>query len=149
MNQSEGKLIKVLIVDDDKEDIDLTLEVLKLSKLKLTIEMANDGIEAMNYLNETYAKNPEDLPDLILLDLNMPRKNGHEVLSEIKSSKNLRKIPVVILTTSSAESDISKSYDSGTNCYITKPVGLDQFQEVVQAVNNFWFTVVKLPEKEN
>lgn len=141
-----GKLIKVLIVDDDAEDIDLTLEVLKLAKMKLEIETASDGVEAMQYLHKVLKDSPGSLPDLILLDLNMPRKDGHEVLAELKATSGLKKIPVVILTTSNAEADISKSYNNGTSCYITKPVGLDQFQQVVQAVNNFWFTVVKYPE---
>lgn len=145
MNEA-NKPIKVLLVDDDPEDVDLTLEVMELSKLKLDINIARDGIEAVEFL-EKQVKEELALPDLILLDLNMPRMNGHEVLSQLKSDKQLCRIPVVVLTTSSSDEDILKSYSTGVSCYVTKPVGLKEFSSVVEAVNNFWFTVVKFPGK--
>ena len=141
------KLINVLLVDDDQEDLDLTLEVLEMTKMKLNIEIARDGVEAVEYLNKVYDEEKRKLPDLILLDLNMPRMSGHEVLQYIKGNERFRTIPVVVLTTSKSETDIANSYAAGVSCFVTKPVGLKEFQIVVEAVNNFWFTVVKFPEK--
>lgn len=145
--ESELKLIKVLLVEDDVEDVELTMEVMQMTKIRLDIQIANDGVEALEYLNKTADENKENLPDLILLDLNMPRMNGHELLTILKKDKRFKLIPVVILTTSKSESDIAKSYEEGVSCYITKPVGLQEFQSVVEAINAFWFTVVKLPGK--
>lgn len=139
--------INVLLVDDDPEDVDLTMEVLSLSKIKVNITTAIDGEQAMEILLHQAEHDKSKLPDLILLDLNMPRKNGHEVLEEVKSNKGLRHIPVVILTTSGSEEDISSSYMKGVSCYIKKPVGLNEFQRVVEAINDFWFTVVKFPKE--
>ena len=141
------KLINVLLVDDDQEDLDLTLEVLEMTKMKLNIEIARDGVEAVEFLNKVYDEEKRKLPDLILLDLNMPRMSGHEVLQYIKGNERFRTIPVVVLTTSKSETDIANSYAAGVSCFVTKPVGLKEFQIVVEAVNNFWFTVVKFPEK--
>lgn len=145
--KSEFEMIEILIVDDDQGDIDLTLEVLEISKMKLNISVAKDGVECMNFLrkNGKYANAPT--PDLIFLDLNMPRKDGRVTLQEIKSDAELKTIPVVILTTSNADVDIVGTYTSGANCYVKKPVGLEEFQQVLQAVENFWFTIVKLPSK--
>jgi two-component system response regulator len=123
------------------------LEVLDYSKVKLKINVVEDGEKALDYLRQNGNYNGVRKPDLILLDLNMPRKSGREALAEIKKDRELRSIPVVILTTSEAEEDISNTYHLGASCYITKPVGLEQFQKVVQAVENFWFTVVKFPPK--
>lgn len=136
--------INVLLVDDDQEDCDLTVEILEMSKVKVSIEIVHDGVEAMEFL-EKNKNNPKKFPDLILLDLNMPRMNGHEVIAALKKDECLAKIPIVVLTTSDAESDISKTYSGGVNCYVTKPVGLSQFQKVVDSISNFWFTVVKYP----
>ncbi len=147
MMKKETKLIHVLLVDDDQEDLDLTLEVMEMTKMKLNIEVAKDGVEAVDYLNKVAAIDVRNLPDLILLDLNMPRMSGHEVLEFIKGHDTFKKIPVVILTTSKSEADIASSYAAGVSCFVTKPVGLKEFQTVVEAVNNFWFTVVKFPEK--
>lgn len=144
---SKFKLIKVLLVEDDPEDVELTMEVMNMTKISLDIDVAKDGIEALEKLDQYHSDNPLNLPDLVLLDLNMPRMNGHEVLQKIKADVRFRKIPVVILTTSKAEADITKSYEEGVSCYITKPVGLKEFQDVVEAINSFWFTVVKLPNK--
>jgi len=144
---NELKLINVLLVDDDQEDLDLTLEVLEMTKMKLKIDIAKDGVEAVDFLNKVNSDDKRQLPDLILLDLNMPRMNGHEVLQYIKGDNRFKHIPVVILTTSKSETDIANSYSAGVSCFVTKPVGLKEFQTVVEAVNNFWFTVVKFPEK--
>ncbi|MCF7920834.1 MAG: response regulator [Candidatus Cloacimonetes bacterium] len=145
--ESNFELIEILIVDDDQGDIDLTLEVLEVSKMKLNINVVKDGVECMNFLHKTGNYKNSPTPDLIFLDLNMPRKDGRVTLQEIKADADLRKIPVVILTTSNADVDIVGTYTSGANCYVKKPVGLEEFQQVLQAVENFWFTIVKLPTK--
>ena len=142
---NQPKQINLLLVDDDPGDVELTLEIMDLSKLKLDIQVVSDGVEALEYLNRTGDYTEASTPDLILLDLNMPRKNGREVLDYIKKDEDLKKIPVVVLTTSSSEEDIEKTYNLGASCYITKPVGLEEFQKVVKAFDEFWFTVVKYP----
>ena len=139
--------LQILLVEDDPGDVELTRESLSDSKLAINISVAGDGVEAMAFLRKEGEYSTAVTPDLILLDLNMPRKDGREVLAEIKADDSLKMIPVVILTTSSAETDIVKSYDLGANCYVTKPVGFDQFAKVVEAIEGFWFTVVKLPTK--
>lgn len=140
--------IKILLVEDNPGDVRLTEEALKEGKVHNTLYVAGDGVEALAFLRneDGYADVPR--PDVILLDLNLPRKDGREVLAEIKACHNLRRIPVVILTTSEAEEDILHSYNLHANCYITKPVNLEQFIEVVKSVDNFWFTIVKLPPSE-
>ena len=137
--------LNILLVEDDPADVELTSEALKDSKLWIKLRTVEDGEEAMAFLRRKgkYQDAPE--PDLVLLDLNLPKKDGREVLKEIKEDPDLKHIPVVILTTSSSEKDIVRTYHLGANCYITKPVGLDQFISVVSAIDNFWFTVVKLP----
>ncbi len=142
-----SKHIEVLLVEDDPGDAELTREFLEEGKIMVNINVVEDGVEAMAYLRQEGAYAGAMLPDLILLDLNMPRKDGREVLSEIKSDNILRHIPVVVLTTSDTDEDILKSYNLGANCYVTKPVGLDQFSHIVQSIENFWFTVVKLPKR--
>ena len=137
--------IHVLLVEDDQADAELTMEALKESKIVIDLQVAADGVEALEYVHKKGAYAHAARPDLILLDLNLPRKNGRDVLRELKNDDALKQIPVVILTTSQAETDILKTYDLGANCYITKPVGLDQFAQVVKAIENFWFKVVKLP----
>ena len=139
------KAIDILLVEDNHGDVRLTREALKEGKVLNTLYVVGDGIEALEFLRHEgqYAKIPH--PDIILLDLNLPRMDGREVLAEIKADPNLRRIPVVILTTSKAEEDIIKSYDLHANCFITKPVDLDQFFSVVKSVEEFWFTIVKLP----
>jgi CheY-like chemotaxis protein len=142
---SLGIPIEILLVEDSPGDVRLTVEALRDGKVLNNLSVATDGVEALAYLHQSgpYANAPR--PDLILLDLNMPKKDGREVLAEIKSDESLRRIPVVILTTSQAEQDIVKSYDLHANCYITKPVDFDQFISVVQSVEDFWLTMVKLP----
>jgi CheY-like chemotaxis protein len=144
-NPRNLKPIEILLVEDNPGDIRLTQEALKEGKVLNNLSVASDGIEAIKFLQREgdYAKKPH--PDIILLDLNLPKMDGREVLASIKSNPKLRRIPVVILTTSKAEEDIIKSYDLHANCYITKPVDLDQFLTVVKSVEDFWFTIVRLP----
>jgi two-component system response regulator len=144
-NKNRIKPISLLLVDDDQGDVELTLEVMEMSKIKLDVNVVSDGVEAMQYLKKEGDFQQAIRPDLILLDLNMPRKNGKEVLQEIRQHPSLRTIPIVILTTSDADEDIMNTYTLGANCYITKPVGLAQFQKEVEAIDNFWFSVVKYP----
>lgn len=139
-------MIKILLVEDDEEDIQITTELLKEQKIRNAMDVARDGIEAMDYLVSRKDK-PKELPDLILLDLNMPRKNGLEFLQDMKEHVEFRKIPVIILTSSQSEQDIEKSYIEGASCFVTKPVGIDEFQKIVDAINNFWFSIVKYPMK--
>ena len=137
----------ILLVEDSPGDVRLTREALKDAKMHINLHVASDGIEAMAFLNREgeYAGVPR--PDLILLDLNLPRKDGREVLEEIKENPLLKSIPVVILTTSASEEDVLRSYRLHANCYITKPVGLVGFMKVVQSIDNFWLSVVKLPRE--
>ena len=139
--------IEILLVEDNPGDVRLTIEALKETKVRNTLHVAEDGVQAMAFLNREgkYAEAPK--PNLILLDLNLPRKDGREVLAEIKNDPRLRQIPVVVLTTSEAEKDIATTYNLHANCYITKPVDLDQFMIVVRSVEDFWLTIVKLPPR--
>lgn len=139
--------IKILLVDDDPGDTELTKEMLEESKLKLDLYTVEDGVYAMEFLRKEGEYSDAPTPDLVLLDLNMPRKDGRETLQEMKNDPDLRHIPVVILTTSDSNSDVVKSYASGANCFVKKPVDLHEFQKVVSAIESFWFTVVKLPTK--
>ena len=148
MSESPGTLsggIEVLLVEDSPGDVRLTREALKDAKVHISLHVATDGIDAMAYLERTGSHANAPRPDLILLDLNLPKKDGREVLKEIKESPSLRIIPVVILTTSSSDADVLQSYHLHANCYISKPVDLDGFLKVVQSIDNFWLTVVKLP----
>ncbi len=145
--QEDCRPIEILMVEDNPGDVRLTKEALKEGKVRNHLHIAADGEEAMHFLRrqEPYGQAPR--PDLILLDLNLPKKNGREVLAEIKGDPELKRIPVVILTVSKAEQDIIKSYNLHANCYITKPVNLDQFLTVVKSIENFWLTVVMLPPR--
>ena len=133
--------IEILLVEDNPADVRLTQEALREGKVRNNLHVARDGEEALAFLR----REGEPRPDLILLDLNLPRRDGREVLQEIKSDPRLKTIPVVVLTTSGAEADIVKSYSLHANCYITKPVDLDQFITVVKSIDDFWLTIVKLP----
>ena len=144
MHSAGIKPIEILLVEDNIGDIRLTQEALKESNLLVNLRVVRDGLEAMELLRRVDTPNP----DLILLDLNLPRKDGREVLQEIKSDAELKRIPVVVLTTSEAESDILATYGFHANCYITKPVDMDQFIKIVKMLNEFWFTIVKLPPRE-
>ncbi|MBC7474079.1 MAG: response regulator [Candidatus Sericytochromatia bacterium] len=145
MTQSSIRAVEILLVEDNLADIRLTKEVLKDSKVSNNIHPVMDGVEAISFLKKEGKYQNVPRPDLILLDLNLPKKDGREVLEEIKKDDKLKRIPVVILTTSKAEQDIIKSYNLHANCYITKPVNLEQFITIVEAIEDFWFTIVKLP----
>ncbi|KAM3094249.1 response regulator [Phormidesmis sp. 146-35] len=137
--------IQVLLVEDNPGDAYLTRLALADGKMHINLSIVEDGVEAIAFLRrqDSYAQAPH--PDLILLDLNLPKKDGREVLEEIKADQLLKRIPVVILTTSQAEEDIIKAYNLCANCYIAKPVDFDQFIKIVQSIEDFWFTIVKLP----
>lgn len=143
--QTMAKPIEILLVEDNPGDVRLTREAFKEGKVLNNLSVVEDGAEAMAFLRQQgkYADAPR--PDLILLDLNLPKKDGREVLPEIKEDTNLKRIPVVILTTSKAEQDILKTYNLHANCYVTKPVDLEQFISVVRFVQHFWLSIVKLP----
>lgn len=138
--------IEILLVEDNPGDVRLTEEALKESKIAVNMRVANDGIEALAMLRREGQHADLPAPDLILLDLNMPKMDGREVLRLIKTDEHFKRIPVVVLTTSAAEQDIVKAYDLHANCYITKPVDLNQFIEIVKSIEGFWLTVVKLPD---
>jgi CheY-like chemotaxis protein len=142
-----GRPIDILLVEDNMGDIRLTQEAFREGKLCNNLYTVQDGVEAMAFLRKAdqYAESPT--PDLVLLDLNLPKKDGREVLAEIKSDEKLRNIPVVVLTTSNAEKDIAASYGLYANCFITKPVDLDKFINVVNRIQDFWLTVVTLPSR--
>jgi two-component system, chemotaxis family, response regulator Rcp1 len=142
---TDGRAIEILLVEDSPGDVRLTMESLKESKVRNNITVVGDGMEALAFLRgqDRYTSAPR--PDLILLDLNLPKKDGRQVLAEIKDDPELKRIPVVILTTSKAEEDILRTYTLHANCYITKPVNLDQFMKVVRAIEDFWLTIVRLP----
>jgi CheY-like chemotaxis protein len=141
------RAITVLMVEDDPDDVYLTQEALRNSRLSVNLQVVDDGVEAMRYLRREHGHEESARPDLILLDLNLPRMDGREVLTEIKEDPALTDIPVVILTTSKAEEDIAMSYRQHANCYISKPVDIEQFRLVVASIENFWFTVVQLPPR--
>lgn len=143
-----SKLIEILLVEDDAGDIDLTREALEDSKLQLNLNVVRDGVEAIAYLRREDKYSTATQPDLILLDLNLPRKDGREVLQNIKNDNKLKHIPVVVLTTSDTDEDILGSYGLGANCYVNKPLGMDEFVQIVRAIEDFWFTIVKLPPKK-
>lgn len=144
MNERE---VEILLVEDNLADARLTVEAMKEAKVRNHLSHAHDGEEALAFLRRegAYANTPR--PDLILLDLNMPRKDGREVLASVKADPSLKCIPVVVLTSSGAEEDILKAYNLNANCYVTKPVDLDQFLKVVRAIEEFWLTIVKLPSE--
>ncbi len=146
---TNGRPIEILLADDSVTDVMLAEEALEHAKVRNNLHVVKDGVEAIAFLRQEgqYADKPR--PDLILLDLNMPRKDGREVLTEVKADESLRAIPVVVLTTSQAQEDVLSSYGLHANCYITKPVDFEQFTNVVRAIDQFWFTVVTLPTSEN
>ncbi len=146
-NLDNVRPIEILLVEDNPGDIRLTLEVFKDAKVNNRVSIVRDGEEALSFLYNKGIYEKTVRPDLILLDWNLPKKNGHEVLREIKSSKKLRSIPVVVLTTSEADEDIIKAYDENANCYISKPIDLEQFITVIQLIKEFWMTIVKLPRR--
>ena len=139
--------VKILLVEDNEGDIVLTLEALRKAKVTNSVQVVRDGEEALEYLKKEGNYTNAQTPNLILLDINLPKVDGKEVLMEIKNDKNLMIIPVVMLTTSDSEKDIMYSYQHHANCFITKPVDLNKFMDMVQKLNDFWITVVQLPNK--
>ena len=140
--------IEILLIDDSPADVRLTREALREEKLYNNLHVASDGEEALAFLRREGKHGQAPRPDLILLDLNLPRKSGREVLDEIKQDADLKSIPVVVLTTSAAEQDIVSAYNLHANCYITKPLDLEQFARVVKSIREFWLTIVKLPPQQ-
>jgi len=140
-----GQMIDILLVEDNEGDARLAKEAMRESKIRNTLHHVTDGEEAMAFLRKEGRYSATPRPDLILLDLNLPKKDGRQVLAEIKEDESLKRIPVVILTVSSAEEDILKTYNLHANCYITKPIDLNQFMKVIRSVEDFWLTIVKLP----
>ena len=147
MREKTENSIEILLVEDNPGDQRLTKEALKDGKIRNNLYIVEDGEEALHYLKREAPYLEAVKPDLILLDLNLPRMNGEEVLKVIKADDELKRIPVVILTTSSADEDILKAYDLNANCYITKPVDFSQFIKVIKMIQEFWFTIVKLPKE--
>ncbi len=143
-----GEPVEILLVEDNPGDVRLTQEVLRDGRVRNNMSVVKDGVDAISFLHQTGEYVGAPRPDIILLDLNLPKKDGREVLAEIKADSDLKNIPVVVLTTSSAEQDIFRSYDLHANCYITKPVDLDQFIKVIRSIEDFWLTIVKLPRGE-
>ena len=139
--------MELLLVEDNPGDVRLTQEALKSGQVQVNLNVARDGVEAIDFLRQRAAFEGAPKPDLILLDLNLPRKNGREVLSEIKSDPELRRIPVLIMTTSRAEQDVNRAYNLNANCYITKPMDLDEFLRIVKAIEDFWLKTVTLPRQ--
>lgn len=139
------KIVHILLVEDNEGDILLTKEALAESRINNRLSVVRDGAAAIDFLQNTARQNKQELPDLILLDVNLPKKNGHEVLSFIKNDESFKHIPVIILTTSSSEKDILTSYNNYANSYITKPIDVDNFLKVVISIENFWISIVQLP----
>lgn len=142
-----GEVVDILLVEDNPGDVRLTQEALKEAKVRNRLFVVSDGVEATDFLWRRGAHVDAVRPHLILLDLNLPRKDGRDVLAELKADEALRRIPVVILTTSEAEADIVRAYDLHANCYISKPVDIEQFLTVVKSIEDFWITIVKLPRR--
>ncbi|MDI1308427.1 MAG: response regulator [Methylotenera sp.] len=149
MQIKSGRPVEFLLAEDNPGDVRLTKEALRDSKVLNNLNVVQDGVEALAFLRREgkYADAPR--PDVVLLDLNLPKKDGRQVLEAIKSDPALKRIPVVIITSSEAEQDIMRTYDLHANCYVAKPVDLDQFIKVIQSIENFWLTIVKLPSNLN
>lgn len=146
MSTEAPRIVHILLVEDNPGDVRLTREALRESKLRNTLRVAEDGVQALEILRKQGLYVDEATPDLILLDLNLPKKDGRQVLAEIKADPALRHIPVVVLTTSSADKDISEVYRLQANCYVVKPVGMQEFITIVQSIEDFWLTIVRLPD---
>lgn len=138
---ASADLMSILLVEDSLADVELILDALESAKVANSVTVVRDGSAALEHLRG----HPNDCPDLVILDLNLPKLSGHEVLAEMRADESLRRIPVAVLTTSAAESDVEKSYDLGANCFLTKPVDIDQFIHVVHSIDNFWLGLVRLP----
>jgi two-component system, chemotaxis family, response regulator Rcp1 len=147
MDTRDKKPVEILLVEDNPADVRLTFEVFKDSRIENHISVAADGEEALDFLHRRGKYAGVGVPDLVLLDLNLPRKDGREVLAEIKADAGLRAIPVIVLTTSDADQDVWKAYSSGVNSYITKPVNLERFISIIRSIEDFWLEIVKLPSR--
>jgi CheY-like chemotaxis protein len=147
LTEAGAKIIDILLVEDTLSDVRLVQEVLKDVKLRNTLYVVNDGVEAMEFLRKQGKYSTVPRPDIVLLDLNMPRMSGREVLKEVKEDEDLKRIPIIVMTVSTAEADILKSYNLHANCYLTKPVDMNEFVKMVKTLQDFWFTIVKLPPK--
>ena len=143
-----NRVVDILLVEDDPGDVELTREGLAEGKMLVNLHTVDDGVKALRFLRREQPYGDAVRPDIILLDLNLPRMDGRETLKEIKADARLRSIPVVVLTTSEAEVDILTCYDLGASCYIAKPVGFEEFMKVVRSLEEFWFTIVKMPPKD-
>jgi chemotaxis family two-component system response regulator Rcp1 len=146
--KGSGNPIDILLVEDNPGDVRLTQEAFKAGKIRNNLYVVRDGDEALDFLYRRNSFKDAPIPDMILLDLNLPKRDGREILEEIKSKDPLRRIPVVVLTTSKADEDVLRSYNLHANCFITKPIELDEFFKVIRMIENFWLTVVKLPNIE-
>jgi two-component system, chemotaxis family, response regulator Rcp1 len=144
---ADAPAVQILLVEDNVADIELTLEALEEARFINNVHTVRDGAAAIDYLHRCGGQEESKRPDLIILDLNLPKRSGHEVLADLKADADLRRIPVAILTTSSAEADVIGSYDLGANCYLTKPVDVGQFLTAVRSIEDFWFGVVRLPPR--
>ena len=147
MTAERGHAIEILMVEDNAADVDLTAEALSEGKIRNRLHVVGDGEAALDFLHRRARHRDAPRPDLVLLDLNLPRKSGLEVLAEVKQDADLRRIPVVVLTSSKADEDILRSYDLHANSYVTKPVDFDQFCRIVRSIESFWFTIVRLPPR--
>ena len=147
MNQRREKPVRILMVEDNPDDVELALEALRDARIHSETHVARDGEEALQYLRGLNDCTGQQLPDLVLLDLNLPRVNGQEVLAQVKADAGLRHIPVIVLTTSAADADIARAYGLHANCYITKPVDFAQLVRVVRTIGDFWFDIVQLPSQ--
>jgi len=147
MKTTEARPIEILLVEDSPSDVEFTVEALKEAKIRNHLSIAEDGVQAMEFLHRQGQFTQAPRPDLIMLDLNLPRKDGREVLAELKADDHLKMIPVVVLTTSRAEEDVMRAYQLHANCYITKPVDFQQFLSVVRSIESFWLFVVTLPPR--
>jgi CheY-like chemotaxis protein len=147
MTESGARLIEILLIEDNPGDVILTQEAFKSANIGNNIEVVVDGEQALDYLHKRGSYAEAKTPDIILLDLNIPKKDGREVLEEIKQDQHLRRIPIVILTSSKAENDVAVSYGLHANCYMVKPPSLESFRDIVGAIENFWFSIVVLPSE--
>lgn len=143
----EKGIIKIILIEDDSEDFEMIMELMKQSDLNISVSVFKNGVEALTYLLSNEVYRTTNKPDLVLLDLNMPKMNGLEFIENIKKDEVLRLIPVIILTSSADNEDVWKSYYLGASCYIVKPVGIEKFQNIIKAINDFWFSIVKFPPK--
>jgi CheY-like chemotaxis protein len=148
MTHTEVRPVEILLIEDSPSDTELTVEALREARVRNHLSIVEDGVQAMSFLRRQDKFSRAPRPDLIMLDLNLPRKDGREVLAEIKADEDLKTIPVVVLTTSRAEQDVLRAYNLHANCYITKPVDFEQFLEVVRSIESFWLLIVRLPSKK-